>query len=73
MNYTDDKSYRVSVIIIIDAHGLGRRGFNMRQVLKCDQDFDWMDDKENRYCSEGRNGKNKCEVVINIRFRLMES
>lgn len=48
MNYTDDKSYRVSVIVTIDAHGLGRREFNVRQVLKCDQDFNWMDDRENR-------------------------
>ena len=31
---------------ITDANGLRRRGQDVRQVLKCDQDVDWMDERE---------------------------
>ena len=41
---TNPEGYQSSAII--EANGLRRRGYDMRQVLKWDQDVHWMDERE---------------------------
>ena len=48
---------------------MGRRWNRVKQILKCDKDLDWIDERKKRHYS----GRNRCEVVIIVRFRLMES